>query len=85
MLETLPPRHPAARDPRESLTNYAIIALGFSGSDNAVAHLRTLMDEGTRVGASGFIAEQADVIENSLQIFEDVSEGGLLEYYAQPN
>jgi hypothetical protein len=85
MLETLPPRRSAARDPRESLSKYAIIALGFSGSDNAVAHLRTLMSEGTRTGASGFIAEQADVIANSLQIFEDVSEGGLIEYYAQPN
>jgi hypothetical protein len=83
-LDQLPSREAGAAEPREDLSKYAIISLGFSGSEEANEHLRSLGSEGARASTSGFLSENRNEIAQSLRIFEEVSEIGLVDYYARP-
>ena len=80
--EALASSRTAIPDVEGYLSGYAIIALGFSGSDAAVDHLSKLRQDIAQGDAGEFLAEQEDEVANGLAIAEQVSETGLVEYYS---
>ncbi len=66
---------------RRDLSKYAIISLGLSGNSEAAVHLQSLKDEGEAASAEAFLAEVEDVISQSLQIHNEISQEGLVNYY----
>jgi hypothetical protein len=68
-------------DGAEDLTKYAIFALGLSGNEEAREHLQSLVSgESDSLAAMG--DDGADIVRQSLQINEEVSRDGLVEYYS---
>jgi hypothetical protein len=63
-------------------SKYAIISLGLSGNPDATAALLQLKEDGAQPslgpGSEGF----DDIIEQSLQLSEEITSKGLLEYYS---
>jgi hypothetical protein len=65
------------------LIEYAIIALGFAGSDEALGFLDSLDNSGADPSADAAVLAEglAEAVDTSLMISREVAEIGLLEYY----
>jgi hypothetical protein len=78
----------AAAGPADAdrLAEYAIIALGFAGSDEAVGFLNSLDRGGSERFASAAEPAEglAEVVDTALMISREVAERGLLAYYQSP-
>ena len=65
------------------LAKYAIFSLGLSGNAEAAAHLRTLLDPATMGEEAEFRTQMSAEIAQGLDLNEEVSREGLVEYYSE--
>ncbi len=81
-VEGLDTRETSLTETTRDLSKYAIMALGLSGNATAAAHLRSLRDQaGVAADERAFRTQVGDVVSQSLQLNEEISRDGLLDYY----
>ena len=82
-MQGSPTSSPESAALRRKLARYAITALGFSANTNAVTYLQSLLNEkgGQTKEMKSFVNEFDDIIRHSLELNDEVTRDGLVNYY----